>query len=84
MGDTIMKFIDWYNFNFVENKVMNSQDDIYMKVLRKNSTRDEDVMIDVLMGIADAAKVFGDYEISGIEIRHDKEYIAIGASVYKE
>lgn len=79
-----MKFIDWYNFNFVDNKVMNNFGDIYVKVMRKHSFRSEDVMLDTLMNTSDAVKVFGDYQLIQVNLRTEKNYDTIGVLVCKE
>lgn len=78
-----MKFIDWYNFNFVENNVMNFGY-IYMKVMRKKSFQKDDVMLDSLMKITDAIQLFGDYNLMLIKFEKQNDYTTICALVYKE
>ena len=79
-----MKFIDWYNFDFVENKVMDGIGDIYMKVMRKKSFSRSDVMLDSLMKITDAIQLFGDYNLMLIMFEEQNSYKTICALVYKE
>lgn len=79
-----MKFIDWYNFNFVENKVMDRIGDIYMKVMRKKSFLHEDKMLDTLVRISDAVRMFGDYELMSVSFDKQDNYTTICALVYKE
>lgn len=79
-----MKFIDWYNFNFVENKVMDRIGDVYMKVMRKKSFLLEDKMLDTLVRISDAVCMFGDYELMSVSFDKQENYATICAIVYKE
>lgn len=79
-----MKFIDWYNFNFVDNKVMDRVGDIYMKVMRKKSSLLEDKMLDTLVRVSDAVRMFGDYELMFVSIDKQNDYATICALVYKE
>lgn len=78
-----MKFIDWYNFNFVENNVMNFGD-IYMKVMKKKSFHKDDVMLNSLMKITDAIQLFGDYNLMLVKLDEQNNYKTICALVYKE
>lgn len=79
-----MKFIDWYNFNFVDNKVMDRVGDIYMKVMRKKSLLLEDKMLDTLVRVSDAVRMFGDYELMFVSIDKQNDYATICALVYEE
>ena len=79
-----MKFIDWYNFNFVENKVMDRVGDIYMKAMRKKSFLLEDKMLDTLVRVSDAVRMFGDYELMSVSLDKQNDYTTICALVYKE
>ena len=79
-----MKFVDWYNFNFVENKIMDRVGDIYMKVMRKKSLLLEDKMLDTLVTVADAVRMFGDYELMYVSLDKQDNYTTICAIVYKE
>ena len=79
-----MKFIDWYNFNFVENKVMDRIGDIYMKVMRKKSFLLEDRMLYTLVRFSDAVRMFGDYELMSVSLDKQDNYKTICAIVYKE
>lgn len=78
-----MRFIDWYNFNFVESDVMNFED-IHMKIMRKKSFYKEDVILDSLMKITDAIQLFGDYNLILIKFEEQNNYKIICALVYKE
>ena len=77
-----MKFIDWYNFNFVEHKVMNLSS-IYMEVMRKKSLENIDVMFGSSMSMNDAVKLFGDWTIIGIAMNTGNSY-ELCAIVYRE
>lgn len=79
-----MKFVDWYNFNFVENKVMDRIGDIYMKVMRKKSFLLEDEMLDTLVRVSDAVRMFGNYELMSVSLDKQNDYTTICALVYKE
>lgn len=78
-----MKFIDWYNFNFVESGVMNFEN-IHMKIMRKKSFDKDDVILDSLMKITDAIQLFGDYNLMLIKFEGQNNYNVICALVYKE
>lgn len=79
-----MKFVDWYNFNFVENKIMDRVGNIYMKVMRKKSLLLEDKMLDTLVTVSDAVRMFGDYELMYVSLDKQDNYTTICAIVYKE
>lgn len=79
-----MKFVDWYNFNFVENKVMGRISVIYMKAMRKKSFLLDDKMLDTLAKDSDAARMFGDYELMSVDLDKRDDYTTICAIVYKE
>ena len=79
-----MKFIDWYNFNFVDNKVINVGD-IYVKCFRKKSYSADDVMFDAKMRVEDANNLFGDYNLMMVKIRSDEnDFARLCALIYKE
>ena len=77
-----MKFVDWYNFNFVDNKVMNLSS-IYMEVMRKKSLENIDVMFRTSLSMNDAVKLFGDWTIIAIVMNTGNSY-ELCAIVYKE
>ena len=79
-----MKFVDWYNFNFVENKVMDRIGNIYMKVKRKKFFLSKDEMLDALVRVSDAVRMFGDYELMSVSLDTQDDYKTICAIVYKE
>lgn len=79
-----MKFAEWYNFNFVENKVMDGFGDIYVKVMRKKSFQRDDVMLDSLMKVSNAVHMFGDYELMLIKPETQNNHETICALIYKE
>ena len=79
-----MKFVDGYNFNFVENKVMDRIGKIYMKAMRKKSFQLEDKMLDALVRVSDAVRMFGDYELMLVSLDKQDDYTTICAIVYKE
>lgn len=77
-----MSFSKWYQFNFIDNNIMNFGD-MYIKVFRKYSYKDEDKCFEVLMRIDDAARMFGSYKLIKItmysEAREFGEYKALCA-----
>lgn len=77
-----MKFVDWYNFNFVDNKVMNLGA-IRIEVMRNKSLKNIDAMLRTSMNIEDAVKMFGDYSIISIVMKTGNSY-ELCAFVYKE
>ena len=44
-----MKLRDWYDFNFGNKQLMCNIGDIYVKVFRKESYKNEDVILETLM-----------------------------------
>lgn len=79
-----MKFIDWYNFNFVDNKVINVCN-IYVKCFRKKSYSADDVMFDATMRVEDANNLFGDYNLMMVKIHSDgNDFARLCALIYKE
>lgn len=83
-----MKFKDWYQFNFVDNKVMDCIGDIYIKVFRKKSFASEDKCFQILMKMDDAVKMFGEYPLMKIGFHHEQrdcgDYKTLSALLYLE
>ena len=69
-----MKFVDWYNFNFVENKIMDRIDDIYVKVFRKESSQRADMVLCSLVSFEDAIKLFGDMKLMKVNFHSEHSY----------
>ena len=78
-----MKLKDWYNFNFENDQFKCSIGDIYVKVFRKESYKNEDVILEQLMKTGDMVYLFGDYEmfIFGKETKND--YCTFKVCIYK-
>ena len=78
-----LTFSEWYEFNFVTNKIMDHFGDMYIKVFRKYSYKNEDRCFAVLMRIDDAVRMFGEYRLFKIkmhvESREVGEYKALCA-----
>ena len=55
-----MKLKDWYNFNFGNEQLKCNIGDIYVKVFRKESYKNEDVILEQLMKPGDMVYLFGD------------------------
>lgn len=66
-----MTFAEWHNFNFVENKIMDSLGDIYVKVFRKKSFKHEDMSLCGLMRISDAVKLVGNLELMKVNFHSE-------------
>jgi hypothetical protein len=66
-----MTFAEWYNFNFVENKIMDFLGDIYVKVFRKKSFKHEDMSLCGLMRISDAVKLVGNLELMKVNFHSE-------------
>lgn len=85
-----MKFIDWYNFNFVENKIMDRIGDIYVKIFRKESFKHEDMILCSLVNFEDAVKLFGDMKLMKVSFHSEQksamggEYKTLSALLYME
>jgi len=62
----MITFGEWYKFNFIDNKIMDSLGDMYVKVFRKQSFKNEDKCLEGLVKISDAVKIFGDYPLMKI------------------
>lgn len=58
-----MKLNDWYNFNFNNEQFRCDIGDVYVKVFRKKSYKNEDMIFEQLMRPSDMIHLFGDYEI---------------------
>ena len=58
-----MKLIDWYNFNFGNEQFNCNIGDIYVKVFRKESCKNEDMIFEQLMKPSDMVSLFGDYKM---------------------
>ena len=83
-----MTFNEWYQFNFVTNKIMNIGD-IFVKIMRKKSINSNDKMLDALMRVEDAVGMFGDYTISFISFdsqptKNLDNYKTLSVILYKE
>ena len=68
----MITFGEWYKFNFVDNKIMDTLGDLYIKVFRKKSFTSEDKCLEGLMRIDDAVKMFGDYSLMKINYHTDR------------
>lgn len=85
-----MKFVDWYNFNFVENKIMDRIGDIYVKVFRKESFQRDDMVLCSLVNFEDAIKLFGDMKLMKVNFHSEHssnlngQYKALSALLYME
>lgn len=71
-----MKFIDWYNFNFVDNKIMNINE-VYVIVLRKLSYKKEDIIFEAKIKIQDVVNIFAEYNLMQIRAIHNYPFIEI-------
>lgn len=78
-----MKFIDWYNFNFVDNTII-KQHTIYIIAFRKKSYKNEDKMFESKMEIEDAISLFKDYRVTEIRTRIQNDFSMLCALLYKE
>ena len=76
----MITFGEWHKFNFVDNKLMDSIGDMYIKVFRKPSFKSEDKCLEGLMHIDDAVKMFGSYSL--FKINYHQEW-RDNASNYK-
>lgn len=72
-----MKFVDWYNFNFVENKIMDRIGDIYVKIFRKESFKHDDMILCSLVNFEDAINLFGDMKLMKVSF-HSEQRSAMG------
>lgn len=85
-----MKFIDWYNFNFVENKIMDRIGDIYVKIFRRESFQHDDMILCSLVNFEDAIKLFGDMKLMKVNFHCEHssklngQYKALSALLYME
>lgn len=76
----MLKFKEWYNYNCVENKVMDDIGDIYIKVFRKlpNSawfrTDQGNMIFSTLIRLEDAAKMFGELSLIKINFHMENDY----------
>ena len=79
-----MKLIDWYNFNFGNEQFNCNIADIYVKVFRKKSYKNEDMIFEKLMKTSDMIHLFGDYKmfILGKDTKND--YCTLKVCIYKE
>jgi hypothetical protein len=68
-----MKLRDWYNFNFGNEQFNCNIGDIYVKVFRKESYKNDDVIFEQLMNPSDMIYLFGDYKmfILGKDTKND-------------
>ena len=84
----MITFREWHKFNFVDNKLMDTLSDIYIKVFRKKSFKTEDRCLCQLMRIDDVLKMFGDYTVMKINFHSDMrdgfEYRALCALLVLE
>lgn len=82
----MITFGEWYKFNFVDNKLMDTLGDIYIKVFRKQSLKSEDKCLEGLVRICDAVKMFGNYPLFKVNyhvtVRDGFEYKALCALIY--
>ena len=78
-----MKLKDWYNFNFKNDQFKCNIGDIYVKVFRKESYDNKDMILEQLMKPNDMIHLFGDYEIFifGKETKND--YCTLKVCIYK-
>lgn len=82
----MITFGEWHKFNFVDNKIMDTLGDIYVKVFRKHSFKSEDKCLEGLMRIDDAVKMFGNYPLIKVNyyatVKDGFEYKALCALIY--
>ena len=78
-----MKLKDWYNFNFGNDRFKCNIGDIYVKVFRKESYDNKDMILEQLMKPGDMVYLFGDYNmfILGKETKND--YYTLKVCIYK-
>ena len=78
-----MKLKDWYNFNFENDQFKCNIGDIYVKVFRKESYDNKDMILEQLMKPDDMVYLFGDYNmfILGKDTKND--YCTLKVCIYK-
>lgn len=76
----MLKFKEWYNYNCVENKVMDFVGDIYIEVFRKIPsatafrTDKFNMMFSTLMRLKDAVKIFGELPLIRFNFHMENDY----------
>ena len=78
-----MKLKDWYNFNFRNEQFKCTIGDIYVKVFRKESYKNEDVILEQLMKPDDMVYLFGDYKIFILGKETKNDYCTLKVCIYK-
>lgn len=78
-----MKLREWIDFNFNNEQFRNNIGDIYVKVFRRKSYKQEDIMFVQLMKPADIIQLFGDYELLVIGKEKQNGYQTISICIYK-
>ena len=78
-----MKLKDWYNFNFKNEQFNCTIGDIYVKVFRKRSYKNEDVILEQLMKPEDMVYLFGDYKIFILGKETKNDYCTLKVCIYK-
>lgn len=78
-----MKLKDWYDFNFGNKQLTCNIGDIYVKVFRKESYKNEDVILEALMKPNNMVEVFGDYKIFILGKDTKNDYCTMKVCIYK-
>lgn len=79
-----MKLKDWYNFNFCNEQLRCNIGDIYVKVFRKQSYDNKDMILEQLMKPDDMVYLFGDYKIFILGKETKNDYCTLKVCIYKE
>ena len=78
-----MKLKDWYNFNFCNEQFKCNIGDIYVKVFRKESYDNKDMILEQLMKPDDMVYLFGDYKIFILGKDTKNDYCTLKVCIYK-
>ena len=79
-----MKLIDWYNFNFCNEQFKCNIGDIYVKAFRRESHKNEDVILETLMKPSDMVELFGDFKIFLLGKDTKNDYCTLRVCICKE
>ena len=78
-----MKLKDWYNFNFCNEQLKCTIGDIYVKVFRKESYDNKDMILEQLMKPDDMVYLSGDYKIFILSKDTKNDYCTLKVCIYK-
>ena len=78
-----MKLKDWYNFNFGNDQFKCNIGDIYVKVFRKESYDNKDMILEQLMKRRNIVYLFGDCEIFIFGKEKKNDYCTLKVCIYK-